>query len=142
METASDKKDQENLAYFPIVIKIELLKVPKRGSLDCNFGFGLCFSIVITFLYGEGTPTPPQTFYNPETEEIGGWGVVDKTHGDFMKIHFPTELSESPYHSAEDLKKFLVPKDKEYGDITFLEGEYDLEQVTEGFNYRIKIKSK
>lgn len=142
METRKEKKALENLEYFPIVIKIQFLKVPKRGSTDCNFGLGLCFTIVITFVYGGGTSTPQKTFYNPKTEEIGGWGMVDKTRKDSMVIHFPKELSKSPFHTEEDLKVFLVPKDKNYGDITFIEGKYNLERAKDGYNYSIKIKNK
>lgn len=58
-----------------------------------------------------------------------------------MNLCFPSNITESPYHSEEDLMKFQVIEDKEYGDVMFLEGEYPKVENRDGFNYNINIKT-
>ncbi|MBS1549051.1 MAG: hypothetical protein JSS94_04175 [Bacteroidetes bacterium] len=133
----------ENLRFFPIHLSIEFLRVPKQGSLDCDRGLGFCFKITITFGLEDGTIEKPTTFYNTETGKIGGWGAIDLDDRNNMLIHFPDEISRSSYHSEKDLENFLVLEDKEYGDVTFIEGEYRREENNDGqYNYNIKIQTK
>lgn len=128
--------------FFPIKIKIKFLKVPSRGSTDCNFGLGICITITFEFKLDEGLKEPPETFYNPKTEEIGGWSTIKGENKDVMEIHFPNEITQSPYHSESDLKEFLVPEDQKLGDVTFFKGKYELNKIKKDYVYNVKIATK
>jgi len=130
-----------NLKFFPIILDIQFFKVPKKGGTKCNLGFGLCFTITITFRISEGSVTKPETSYNLETGEVKAWGSIDLDNPVSMNLCFPSNIVESPFHSEEDLMKFSVIEDKEYGDVTFLVGEYEKEENEDGFNYNVRINT-
>lgn len=142
MDATKNLDTQVSQEFFPFKIKIEFLKVPGRGSTDCNFGFGICITITFRFEKGKEDKNSAKTFYDLKKEEVGGWSTIKGKNRDVMEIHFPNEIAKSPYHSESDLKEFLVPEDQKIGDVTLLKGKYELNKVKEDYVYNVKIKTK
>lgn len=102
------------------IIKIAFLKVPKFGSLECSFGFGFCFSIVLAI--DEIQNPEIVTNYNESTGEVEF--TPELINENTLRLHFPSEITNSDYHSSNDLENFIVTKNTQHGEVMFIEGSY------------------
>jgi hypothetical protein len=123
------KSDDESIANFWPVNKIAFFKVPKRDSLECKFGFGLCFRTVIVFGH-EIVPEEPIEF-DPETRLVSF--AAEILNENKIRFHYPAAIVKSTStNESSDFDNFEIPYDTTCAQKTKLKEIYPAEINTSG----------
>ena len=100
--------------------------------------FGFCFRIVI-IIFNQPTFKSDELQYD-SNEETANF-VFEKISENKGRLIFPSEIINSNNHNLDDFKFFEVNEDTNYGDVTFLKGNYVLEidKKTKNLTYNIDV---
>ena len=109
-------------------IKIEFLKIPKKGSSSCKFGFGICVTIILFEDGSDESVHPIRYDANDGTVDF----LVKKIDNNHVEIVFPSEIVKSPEHKRSDFDHLEIGDDTDYGDVILLEGKYQSKTDSDG----------
>ena len=118
-------------------IKIEFLKIPKKGSSSCKFGFGICVTIILFEEGSDESVYPIRYDANEGTVDF----LVKKIDDNHVEIIFPSDIVNSPEHKRSDFDHFEIGDDTDYGDVILLEGKYQSKTDSDG-NLTYKVDAE
>lgn len=133
-----DLQKSNNFEVAPVLdIKIELLKIPKKGSSSCKFGFGICVTII---LFEEDSDENDYSI-NYDSKDGTVDFLVKKIDNDHVELVFPSDIINSTEHNRSDFDYFEVGDDTDYGDVILLEGKYESNIDSDG-NLTYKVDAE